>query len=336
MKKEVKIGIFAVAMILCAWGGIRFLSGFDIFSRSADYYAAYDQVNGVQSASPVMMKGVKVGTVSEILFNPGADSRVVLRLNIRRSYAIPSDSEAKIVSTSLMGSKAVEIVLGHSAVMLEKGDTIRSSRDRDMMDMAATELDFFKQKISQLTAELSVTLTSIHTLLDENAADIKGLTAHLNSISGNLDDVLSSEKEGLRRAVQGLSEFSGALGANAGRIDTLMGNLAAFSDRLADAEVVENLDRSLAELDTLLGRINEGEGTVGKLMNDKELYTSLQQAGENLSQLLADLKEHPGRYVHFSLFGRSEAKEQARQAKLAAKAEARRLKDSLRAAERAE
>ena len=336
MKKEVKIGIFAVAMILCAWGGIRFLSGIDIFSRNVDYYAAYDQVNGVQNASPVIMKGVKVGTVSEILFNPGTDSRVVLRLTVKRSYAIPADSEAKIVSTSLMGSKAVEIVLGRSGELLEKGDTIRSGRDIDMMDMAATELDFFKQKISQLSAELSTTLTSIRTLLDDNASDIKGLTTHLNSISGNIDEVLASEKEGLRHAVQGLSEFSGALGANAGRIDTLMGNLALFSDKLADAEVVENLDRSLSELNTLLERINGGEGTVGQLMNDKELYTSLQQASENLSQLLADLKDHPGRYVHFSLFGRSDAKEQARQAKLAAKAETRRLKDSLRAAGRAE
>ena len=113
MKKEVKIGMFAVAMILCAWGGIRFLSGVDIFSRNVDYYAVYDQVNGVQGASPVMMRGVKVGTVSEILFDPARSARVVLRLTVRRQYPIPADSEAKIVSSSLMGSKAIEIGRAH-------------------------------------------------------------------------------------------------------------------------------------------------------------------------------------------------------------------------------
>ena len=322
MKKEVKIGMFAVAMILCAWGGIRFLSGVDIFSRNVDYYAVYDQVNGVQGASPVMMRGVKVGTVSEILFDPARSSRVVLRLTVRRQYPIPSDSEAKIVSSSLMGSKAIEIVLGESSVRLEKGDTIRSGYSRDMMDTALTELDFFKEKISRLTEELSRTLTGISTLVESNSSNIGELTAHLNSIAGNLDEVLSAEKSGLRSAVAGISEFSQTLGQNAGRVDTLMGNLTRFSDNLAEAD----LKAAVGRLNDILDRIDSGEGTVGKLMNDAELYENLQQASENLSVLLADLKENPKRYVHFSLFGRSEAKEKERAAKL----EEKRLQDSIR------
>lgn len=312
MKKEVKIGMFAVAMILCAWGGIRFLSGVDIFSRNVDYYAVYDQVNGVQGASPVMMRGVKVGTVSEILFDPARSSQVVLRLTVRRQYPIPSDSEAKIVSSSLMGSKAIEIVLGESSVRLEKGDTIRSGYSRDMMDTALTELDFFKEKISRLTEELSRTLTGISTLVESNSSNIGELTAHLNSIAGNLDEVLSAEKSGLRSAVAGISEFSQTLGQNAGRVDTLVGNLTRFSDNLAEAD----LKAAVGRLNDILDRIDSGEGTVGRLMNDAELYENLQQASENLSVLLADLKENPKRYVHFSLFGRSEAKEKERAAKL--------------------
>lgn len=322
MKKEVKIGMFAVAMILCAWGGIRFLSGVDIFSRNVDYYAVYDQVNGVQGASPVMMRGVKVGTVSEILFDPARSSQVVLRLTVRRRYPIPADSEAKIVSSSLMGSKAIEIVLGGSSVRLEKGDTIRSGYSRDMMDTALTELDFFKEKISRLTEELSRTLTGISTLVESNSSNIGELTAHLNSIAGNLDEVLSAEKSGLRSAVAGISEFSQTLGQNAGRVDTLMGNLTRFSDNLAEAD----LKAAVGRLNDILDRIDSGEGTVGKLMNDAELYENLQQASENLSVLLADLKENPKRYVHFSLFGRSEAKEKERAAKL----EEKRLQDSIR------
>ena len=326
MKKEVKIGMFAVAMILCAWGGIRFLSGVDIFSRNVDYYAVYDQVNGVQGASPVMMRGVKVGTVSEILFDPARSARVVLRLTVRRQYPIPADSEAKIVSSSLMGSKAIEIVLGGSSEPLEKGDTIRSGYSRDMMDTALTELDFFKEKISRLTEELSRTLTGVSTLVEDNASNIGGLTAHLNSIAGNLDEILSAENSGLRSAIDGLSEFSQTLGGNAGRVDTLMGNLTRFSDNLAEADLKAGIDR----LNGILDRIEGGEGTVGRLMNDAELYENLQQASENLSVLLADLKENPKRYVHFSLFGRSEAREKERAEERAARAEAKRLKDSLK------
>ena len=145
MKREVKIGIFAVAMIGVAWAGIRFLKGFDIFSRNVEYYAAYDQINGVQNASPIMMKGVKIGSVTRLSFDPARSDKVVLQFTIKRQYRIPSDSEAKIFSNGLMGAKAIEITYGTADTYLQKGDTLRSSRDRDLMDMAGSELDFFKR-----------------------------------------------------------------------------------------------------------------------------------------------------------------------------------------------
>ena len=138
MKREVKIGIFAVAMIGVAWAGIRFLKGFDIFSRNVEYYAAYDQINGVQNASPIMMKGVKIGSVTRLSFDPARSDKVVLQFTIKRQYRIPTDSEAKIFSNGLMGAKAIEITYGTADTYLQKGDTLRSSRDRDLMDMAGS------------------------------------------------------------------------------------------------------------------------------------------------------------------------------------------------------
>ena len=124
MKREVKIGIFGVTMIIAAWAGIRFLKGFDIFSRNSVYYAAYDQINGVQVASPIMMKGVKIGTVTGISFDPQRSDNVVLQFTIKRQYHIPTDSEAKIYSNGLMGGKAIEIKYGTARTYLQKGDTL--------------------------------------------------------------------------------------------------------------------------------------------------------------------------------------------------------------------
>lgn len=332
MKREIKIGIFAVVMIGCAWAGIRFLSGFDIFSRNVDYYAAYDQINGVQTASPVVIKGVKVGTVTGISFDPARSSNVVLKLTVKKLYRIPENSEAKIFSSSIMGAKAIEIMLGDSPRMLEKGDTIRSSRDRDMMDVAASELDFFKQKVSQLTSDLSQTLESVDRLIGENAENIKGMTSHLNAISGSVDGILASESKNLRTAIRSLSEFSRMLGDNTPRIDSIVQNVNRFSGELADARIVEKLDESLTELNHVLSKIDEGDGTLGKLLNDEQLYASLELASANLSTLLADLKANPKRYVHFSLFGRSDKKDRRQQEK----ADAKSMKDSLRRAQRAE
>lgn len=330
MRREAKIGLFAVVMIGAAWAGIRFLSGIDIFSRNVEYYAAYDQINGVQSASPIMMKGVKIGTVTGVSFDPMRSDKVVLRFTIKRQYRIPTDSEAKIFSNGLMGAKAIEITYGTADSYLLKGDTLRSSRDRDLMDVAGSELDFFKQKISQVTADLSRTLDNLNRLMEDNSRNITGTLGHLNHITGDLSGLLSSEKQNLKDAVENLVEFSDMLGRNSARMDSIVGGVNRMTAQLSDGEFARKLTESVEELDRLLAGINAGEGTVGKLMHDPALYDSLTCASGRLSSLLADLKEYPGRYVHFSLFGRNPEKMKEKAERRAAKAAEKAERDSLR------
>ena len=310
MKREVKIGIFGVTMIIAAWAGIRFLKGFDIFSRNSVYYAAYDQINGVQAASPIMMKGVKIGTVTGISFDPQRSDNVVLQFTIKRQYHIPTDSEAKIYSNGLMGGKAIEINYGTARTYLQKGDTLRSVRERDLMDVAGSELDFFKQKVSQVTGDLSRTLTNLNRLMEANAQNISGTLSHLNAITGDMAGLLDAEKRNLKAAVDDLTEFSAMLGRNTPRVDSIVGNLNRITGELADAGFARRLTDAVDEVNGLLAKVEAGEGTVGKLMNDPALYDSLTEASANLASLLANLEQYPGRYVHFSLFGRSPEKMQ--------------------------
>lgn len=330
MKREVKIGIFAVAMIGVAWAGIRFLKGFDIFSRNVEYYAAYDQINGVQNASPIMMKGVKIGSVTGLSFDPARSDKVVLRFTIKREYRIPTDSEAKIFSNGLMGAKAIEITYGAAHTYLEKGDTLRSSRDRDLMDMAGSELDFFKQKVSQLTSDLSRALENLNGLMETNADNIAGTLGNLNSVTGDMARLLSAEKNNLKSALDNLTKFSDMLGSNAGRVDSIIGGIDRIASQLSEEEFALKLSQAVEHLDDLVARIAEGEGTAGKLLNDPALYDSLDKASENLAALLADIKQYPGRYVHLSVFGRNPEKMKEKADKKAAKAAAKAERDSLR------
>ena len=332
MKREVKIGIFAVVMILVAWGGIRFLSGLDVFSRNADYVAAYDQVSGVQKASAVMMKGVKIGTVSAIEFDPSKSDKVFLHLTVRRSYRIPNDSEARIFSDGLLGGKAIEIVYGSSPVFLASGDTIRSSRDRDLMDMAGSELDLFKQRFTQLTDDLSRTLGNLNTILEANAGHIAQTMDHLDHLSGDAYELLHAERANLATAVEELTRFSQTLGSNAGRIDSLIGGVHRIVADLGEQEVAAKLAETIGTLQQLLAKMEHGEGTVPRLLEDPAMYNELTAAAGNLAVLLEDLKAHPGRYVHFSLFGRNEEKAAAKAAKKAAKAEQKAAKEAAKAA----
>ncbi|MCX4301103.1 MAG: MlaD family protein [Alistipes sp.] len=332
MKREVKIGIFAVAMIGLAWAGIRFLSGFDIFGRNSDYYAAYDQINGVQNASPIIMKGVKIGSVTGISFDPAHSDKVVLHLTIQRRYRIPEDSEAKIFSNGLMGNKAIEIIYGTSAEYLRSGDTLRSGRDRDLMDVAGSELEFFKQHFSKIATELTTTLENLNGLLERNAGNIDGTLGHLNELSGDMASVLGSQKANLQQSIEHLAEFATMLGENSQRVDSIIGNLNQFSSQLTDEQLIARLGTAIDELSALVASIDHGDGTMARLMNDPALYESVNGAVENLSELLADMKQYPGRYVHLSVFGRNPEKMKAKADRRAAKAAEKARRDSLKQA----
>lgn len=334
MKREVKIGIFSVAMILLAWGGIRFLSGLDLFARNVEYVAVYDQVNGVQEASAVMMKGVKVGTVSAIELDPSISDQVAIHLLIKRAYRIPTDSEARIFSDGLMGGKAVEIVLGNEPTYLEKGDTIRSSRSRDLMDVAGSELDFFKQKFATIADDLSRTLNNLNSILESNAGHLNQTMNNLDQLSGDVAELMHNEKADLERAVAGLSQFATMLGESAPKVDSLLGGVNDLVATLDREQVAEKLASTISSLDEVLAEIEGGEGTIGRLMSDEQLYKNLTAASENLSLLLEDLKANPARYVHLSVFGKDaeKAKEKAEKraekaAKKAAKKEAKANKE---------
>lgn len=320
MKREAKIGIFGVAMILLAWGGIRFLSGLDVFARNVEYVAVYDQVNGVQEASAVMMKGVKVGTVSAIELNPSVSDQVAIHLLIKRAYRIPTDSEARIFSDGLMGGKAVEIVLGNSQSYLEQGDTISSSRSRDLMDVAGSELDFFKQKFATIADDLSCTLSNLNTILEANAAHLNRTMSNLDQLSGDVAELMHNEKADLERAVAGLSQFATMLGESAPKVDSLLGGVNDLVATLDREQVAEKLASTIASLDEVLAEIEGGEGTIGRLMSDEQLYKNLTAASENLSLLLEDLKANPARYVHLSVFGKDAEKAKEKADKRAAKA----------------
>ena len=232
-----------------------------------------------------------------------------------------------------MGAKAIEIIYGASSAYLEAGDTLRSGRDRDLMDMAGSELDFFKQKFSRIADDLSRTLDNVNLLLEENATNISGTLGNLNSVSGDVAELLETEKEHLHSAVQNLSAFADMLGENAPRVDSIVGSLNEVTAQLAEADFARRLSESVATLDDLLGRIESGDGSLGLLLNDRALYDSLTMASGNLASLLADLQEYPGRYVHFSLFGRDPEKMKAKADRRAAREAGKQFKDSLRRAQ---
>ena len=332
MKRELKVGLFAVVLLLVGWGVIRFLQGTDVFSSYNTYYAYYDNVGGIQPASPVMIHGVKVGSVLEVELNEDPTKGVEVTLSVDERYAVPADSKAKIFSDGLMGGKAVEIVYGSSSEMIPDDGTIESLVEQDLMQMASSEMEGIIAKVTAIMDSMTTTLEGVNNLIAANTDNISEIVKNVDGVTGSVNEMLAKEKQHLEEAMASLSRFSKSLGDNAEQVDSIIGNMNTFSTKLAEADIVSEIEATVAQLNKVLATVNDSEGSVGKLLDDAELYDNLTEASANLSALLADLQENPHRYINVSVFGSNPTKKVE---KAKAKAEKKAIKRADELAEKA-
>ncbi len=306
IRREARIGIFSVAMIAVLYWGINFIKGTDLIRGTKTYYAVYDHVGGLQPSSPVVINGYKVGVVQKMSFDPDKSHKIVLQLRIKSRFNIPDNSSARMFSDGLMGGKAIEIVMGDSETYLDKGDTLFSKADKDLLEMAGSEMEYIKAKANAIVNQITATLSTLNAILAENQANIATTLGNVASISTTLDGVVSAEAKDLEGTIRNLNSLSRSLAAAGPKVDGMVANMETLSKTLASPKIpqaVDDLSSGMASLEQMLARVNSGQGTAGKLLNDQALYDSLCAASSSLNLLLEDLKTNPKRYVHFSLFG---------------------------------
>lgn len=313
MKKEVRIGIYAVVIILLAWAGVRFLSGLQVFGGGAVYTAYYEDADGLKPASPVMIRGVKVGQITELAVDPDDPGRVRAVMTLPRQYRLPSDSEARIFSDGLLGGKAISIDYGTSPEMLESGDEIRSRADAGLFSAMESTVEELKAKVTEVMERLNSTLQSIQTLADDARPGLKRTLDHAGSIAARIDG---------STLVGDLASITHTISGQGPQIEAIVGDVRRLTDTLASTESIAALKHSVENLEGILSKIGRGEGTVGKMVTDRELYDSAAEASRNLASLLADLQANPSRYVNIRVFGKTyEEKIKDREARKKYKAE---------------
>lgn len=306
VSREFKIGFFSVAMLALLYWGINFLKGSDILSSANRYYAVYNQVNGLQSASAIVIKGFKVGSISSMSYDPARSENVVVEFSIKSKYKIPVNSKARIFSDGLMGGKAIEIELGDSQTFLHEGDTLYSEIGKDFLEVAGNEFEMLKIKAYSLMNEMTVALENLNAILVDNKGNLDATFGNIASITGNLDQVVAGNKQSIDGIFSNLNELSAALNDKTAQIDRILDNAASFSDSLSHLQlptVVDKLALTIDNLNTAINKVNSGTGSAAMLLNDRHLYESLVISSANLSALLEDIRMHPKRYINISVFG---------------------------------
>jgi phospholipid/cholesterol/gamma-HCH transport system substrate-binding protein len=301
LSRELKIGLFAIVMLVALYLGVNYLKGQQVFSGDKFYYALFDQTNGLQVSAPVLQRGVKVGSVTDIYLDSEHPDKVVVKLGIKKSIDIPSDSHLVLFANGLMGDKAIELVMGSSGSLFDRGVVIPSQIDAGLFESASTNIEDLVAEAKGLMSSLTAASESLDRVLSQNADAFGGIMNNLETVTGKLS------KADIDRMIADLGTFTAMLRDNSQRFDGIVGNLDSLSGELAGADLggtIEKLDGSIAHLNRALAKLSEGDGTAARLLDNPALYDSLTVATSNLSALLEDLKANPKRYVHFSLFGR--------------------------------
>lgn len=301
MKKELKLGILAIAVLVATFFVLNFLRGKDLFNREYELVSTYTDVQGLLPSSPVYIKGFKAGTVSEITYDKEKGTFEVL-CTVSKDFAVPEDSKMTIYSADLMGGKAIRIDLGKSSAMAEPGARLASAVSPDMLSSIAAGIEPIISKGSEVLENLDSALVNLNlTLSAENRASLR-------SIMVNLDKTIS-EVESLASAIEGrspeiedfisnLDSLSARLALVAEKADSSMSDVNGITSTLRKADIEGLID----SFNSLLEKVRGSEGTVGRLLNEDSVYESMDSLIRDINSLVKKIEENPKKYLRISVF----------------------------------
>lgn len=319
LKREAKLALTAIAAVLILIWGINFLKGSSLFESKSTFYGIYNSVEGLKVSSGVVYRGYQVGQVISIRFTGERYDKVLVKFSVNKGLELPSNSLAMIQSADLMGSKVIDLIPGDSPVFAVSGDTLTSKVEQGLMEQVSQQMLPLKQKAERLLGSLDSVMVIVQGVFDEQTkknlsnsfASIDRTLRNLEGASGNLDTLMQSESARISEILRNINSITANLSDNNEEISNILGNFSAISDSLRGAslhQMLNNVDNILGHVDTIFAKINRGEGTIGALVNDNDLYYNLNQVSENLNRLLVEFRYNPRRFINLSLIDFSSGK----------------------------
>lgn len=294
--KEIKVGLLAISGLVVAYFGFSYLKGNTLFDKGYTFYSVYDDVEGLHVGSKVVLNGFPIGKVRQISFFKNGNKALLAEYVIDdATLKIPSNSIGAIISTDIFGSKAINLLIGDANTLAQTGDTLVSEGSQGMFAMVDDKLKPYEIKLNAL-------LTSVDSLL-----------INVNTTFDTVNAILIDEKKNIGEITDNAVSITQNIENNNAKISHTISNLSDLSDSITQADVkriLDNANLAVINMAEAMEKVNKGNGTLGKMMNDSTLYLNLNQSARDLDILLKDMQEHPKRYVHFSLFGGKDKSEQ--------------------------
>lgn len=311
ISKEVKIGALVAIAIIVFFVGFAFLKNSSIFSSAKDYYVFYENVEGLQVSAPVQIKGLGIGKVTEITLSNERPGMVKVVLEIPDETKIPMGSVAQLTSFDLLGTKGIAMQLSGSTTEAPDNSELTGAIEGGIIDKVSSEITPLLQDLRGVVFLVDSVLLSVNQILNENTRrELQGSIASLNKTMSNFNEIstkLNGQSDQMVSVIRNANSFTNNIVKNNDNIDKIIRNAKTTTDQLAAAPIestVNKLNATADDLSKVIAKMNSSDGTLGKIINDKQLYNDLNGTLQNLSELAADLKAHPARYINVTIFGK--------------------------------
>lgn len=317
ISKEAKTGAVALIALILLYFGFNFVKGVNVFDSSRHFYSVYERVDGLTADHVVQYNGMTIGRVNSVEFLPDNSGRILVHFSImNKNVAIPVNSIAKITSLDLFDTKAIILEMSSSTEMAQSGDTLVPGLGGALKSEVSRRLEPLEGKINFLLAGMDSVVLGIQDVLNRKTRNnLVHAVEQINESFTSFNELMATAKMAVQREetkisqlTTNLNKITGNLAKNSENISEIMTNLNTISDSLAQSDLIGAINKAgqtMENVSSLMKKINNGEGTIGMLVNNDSLYLNLQAASSDLDKLLIDLKENPKRYVHFSIFGGS-------------------------------
>lgn len=298
MSNELKIGLTALVAILVAFLGYRVMRDLPFFDTSNVYYTQFDNTSGLQVGSEVNYIGVKVGTVKTKELTE-TDS-VLVSLNIDRGFMIPKGSVAFLRTPAVLGASYIEIIKSDNSEFYSPGDMIKGINDKGLMSVLVEKGDQISSEIISSIEGIEKLVSNLNnTLNEDNKANIASSLASLSKMTGDLQMLITDKKSDLGAIIDGarntMSTMDTLSSENKEELTSLIANLEQASRNLDSLST--GLNKTTFTMNEILVKINNGEGTLGKMVSDSSLYHNLDSLAFNLNELVKGIQNDPKKYL---------------------------------------
>lgn len=304
--REFKTGVvFITVLVLFIWG-YNFLKGINFFDGpQKTYFTTYKNVQGLDLSSKVTINGLEVGKVVAITFDEKKDTKGALKVefSVEGDFEFSKNSIAKMYSSSLLGGKSLAIVLAKDGEKAVSGDFLKGEVESDLLSSVSEKINPLQAKVENVIVGADSLMVGLNDVLNvKSRANLKSSIAHLESVIKTLKST-SIEVNNLIKANE--QKLSSTL-TNTEKISKGLVKITSELEKANIYKTISNFETTLKNINNVIANIESGKGSLGKLAKDEKLYNNLENASKELEELLREMKLHPKRFVHFSLFGKKD------------------------------